>query len=207
MGGWPAPLLPGAGAVLATVSASSLLTPSHPCVAMVRSKAVRPGGLLVLELPHPSDLWGGYCLEEEQFVEAWEAQVGLAGVLVRVLPSSSRRCAAGLRQRRRVAPLPWEHSAPLPPTVCPATPRRLPRSRPTAARRCWWSGDGRATSSTCRSRRGAVASWAGVLPFSLLATHRLPCPAGRTVSRTPTCAPSPRPLRPRSRRCCTAPWG
>lgn len=38
------------------------------------SKAVRPGGLLVLELPHPSDLWGGYCLEDEQFVEAWDAQ-------------------------------------------------------------------------------------------------------------------------------------
>jgi hypothetical protein len=39
---------------------------------------VRPGGLLVLELPHPSDLWGGYCLEDEQFVEAWDAQVGLS---------------------------------------------------------------------------------------------------------------------------------
>ncbi|KAL4421094.1 hypothetical protein ABPG77_009621 [Micractinium sp. CCAP 211/92] len=38
------------------------------------SQAVRPGGLLVLELPHPSDLWGGYCLEDEQFVEAWDAQ-------------------------------------------------------------------------------------------------------------------------------------
>ncbi|PRW59252.1 hypothetical protein C2E21_2426 [Chlorella sorokiniana] len=38
------------------------------------SKAVRPGGLLVLELPHPSDLWGGYCLEEEQFIEAWDAE-------------------------------------------------------------------------------------------------------------------------------------
>ncbi|KAL4425487.1 hypothetical protein ABPG75_009503 [Micractinium tetrahymenae] len=38
------------------------------------SKAMRPGGLLVLELPHPSDLWGGYCLEDEQFVEAWDAQ-------------------------------------------------------------------------------------------------------------------------------------
>lgn len=49
-------------------------TPCLHCCAY--SKAVRPGGLLVLELPHPSDLWGGYCLEEEQFIEAWEAQVG-----------------------------------------------------------------------------------------------------------------------------------
>lgn len=39
-------------------------------------RAVRPGGLLVLELPHPSDLWGGYCLEDDQFVEAWDAEVG-----------------------------------------------------------------------------------------------------------------------------------
>lgn len=53
------------------------------CLSPPRSKAVRPGGLLVLELPHPSDLWGGYCLEEEQFIEAWDAEVG-ACVLVSI---------------------------------------------------------------------------------------------------------------------------
>lgn len=46
----------------------------RPASLSPRSMAVRPGGLLVLELPHPSDLWGGYCLEDEQFVEAWDAQ-------------------------------------------------------------------------------------------------------------------------------------
>lgn len=58
-----------------------------------RSKAVRPGGLLVLELPHPSDLWGGYCLEEEQFIEAWDAEVGGSATLGGALWESSRLCA------------------------------------------------------------------------------------------------------------------
>ena len=38
----------------------------------------------MLELPHPSDLWGGYCLDEEQYVEAWDAQSADGGKTVLV---------------------------------------------------------------------------------------------------------------------------
>jgi hypothetical protein len=34
----------------------------------------------VLELPHPAELWGGYCLDDEQYVEAWDAQVWVVWV-------------------------------------------------------------------------------------------------------------------------------
>lgn len=52
------------------------------------SAAVRPGGLLVLELPHPAELWGGYCLDDEQYVEAWDAQVGRKGGWLRWVGAS-----------------------------------------------------------------------------------------------------------------------
>ena len=36
-------------------------------------RAVRPGGLLVLELSHPGELFGGSFLTPEDFVDCWEA--------------------------------------------------------------------------------------------------------------------------------------
>lgn len=67
------------------------------------SKAVRPGGLLVLELPHPSDLWGGYCLEDEQFVEAWDAQ---ASPRARVRADGGGREASARSSMQQLAPAP-----------------------------------------------------------------------------------------------------
>ncbi len=60
----------------------------------------------MLELPHPSDLWGGYCLEEEQFIEAWDAEVGWADACMcaSVLRLGTQRCVLGGRVCANVRP-------------------------------------------------------------------------------------------------------
>lgn len=132
------------------------------------SQAVRPGGLLVLELPHPSDLWGGYCLEDEQFVEAWDAQASAHAAGAHIMPAAARPrpgrqasppgCWPATEGRRRA---PAACDTRLPPHFCflvlvPHRPRPvcLPCRARTAARRCWLSGAARATHLTCSSRWG-----------------------------------------------------
>jgi hypothetical protein len=43
---------------------------------------VRPGGLLVLELPHPDELFGGSMLSDEAFVDCWAHEEGDSRVFV-----------------------------------------------------------------------------------------------------------------------------
>lgn len=46
------------------------------------SRLMRPGGLLVLELPHPEELFSGSYYSAEEFVDAWDAAVDEKLVLV-----------------------------------------------------------------------------------------------------------------------------
>lgn len=43
---------------------------------------MRPGGLLVLELPHPEELFSGSYYSPDAFVDAWDASAGDKSVLV-----------------------------------------------------------------------------------------------------------------------------
>lgn len=48
----------------------------------VPRRLVRPGGLLVVELPHPEELFSGAYYTPSQFVDAWDASAGDKSVLV-----------------------------------------------------------------------------------------------------------------------------
>ncbi len=49
---------------------------------LVICRLVRPGGLLVLELSHPDELFSGSFFSPDEFVDAWDAAVGDKSVLV-----------------------------------------------------------------------------------------------------------------------------
>lgn len=124
-----------------------------PAAPRPRSKAVRPGGLLVLELPHPSDLWGGYCLEDEQV--QWGG--GSCCAVHRTLLLHG--CSASGSVQSSPAGADLSHSRRL--HLRRSLLRRGTPRAPTAARRCLWSGAETATTLTCGSRRAAdwMAGW------------------------------------------------
>ena len=167
---------------------------------------MRPGGLLVLELPHPSDLWGGYCLEDEQFVEAWDAQVGL-----------SCRARSGWFQIGYLVVTVAASGLPI--CLCSSltcTPScACLHSLPTAARQCWWNGGGRVTTLTCKSRcsqdTGAGCGWRLLplwrhdcwMPAAIRAVHTQKSTLLHLLLPYSTPVPAPPPMC----RSCTALWG